>query len=1335
MTALSTSSTNDVNTANPAYEVSTVSSNVNIASPQSKFMEDDLEAMDLKWQLSLLSMRAKRYDKSKVECFNYHKMGHFARECRAPRNNEGQLRNQDNTRKKGNNEDTSSKAMLAIDGVGFDWSDMAEEQVQTNMALMAFSDSKVYNDKTCSKTCLKNCETLKKQCDDLIIKLNQTEFTVATYKRGLATVEEQLITYRKNQVLFSEEVTVLKREVPCKDYEINVLKKPEFKGYGSENSKQESNIVCDQKSDDSKENFDYSLVKEQVESSFNVDKETVFPVDKKVKFVKPKNHEKPVKKSVRLIANTIKGKGWFTQKVNTAKVQGVNTASPKVVKNARPNSAVVNAIRANQGKPQQDDTGFVDSGCSRHMTRNIAYLFDFKEFDRGYVTFGGGEHGGRISDSLGKFDGKSDECFFVGYSLSSKAFRVYNTRTRKVEENLHIGFLENKPMIEGNGPKWLFDIDSLTQSMNYVPITAGIITNESVGIQREFNAGTSTKKEEISQDYIVMLIWKDASYFDSPSKDVDNGEPKSAADDQKQVEDGPDNENDEKDNPKDMFTMGASHTLKVTHVEFFSDEDEPEVDLGNIINSYTVPTTPNTRIHKDHPIKNVIGDVESSVQTKRMTKPTSKQGFLSAVWILVDLSIRKRAIGTKWVFRNKKDERGIVIRNKARLVAQGHRQEEGIDYEEVFAHVARIEAIRLFLAYASFMGFLVYQMDVNSAFSYGTIEEKVYVTQPPGFKDPDHPNNVYKVVKALLWVSSSPKSMIVAEIFEEKFNYEISMIGSLMYLTASRPDIMFACKKKIVVATSTTEAEYVATVCCWWDKYSGFKINCWIIDLLTKGFDAGSHIYYALTASPTIYTSLIEQFWQTAALCTIDDGVLGITATIDRKVKITVSEVSIRRHLKLEDSEGIPSLPTAEIFEAISRMILTSTRHGIDLDATASFILVTTDGLEINTANIAVSTVDAVVTTASSFISTVSPPRVSTAEDISGAETLVNIRRSASKAKDKGKAIILTIQARQQTSHSHTFVSPPLAIVLHSSSEEKLIHVRGLKDFKMILRVTAAQLVQKVYAAGLQLLEELLMIGINKWYQSFALRNFDLEVMEFKSAHSNTTAKLPILKLGEYEMWVIRIKQYFQLQDYAQWEVIENGNLWVSVPQTAQENGTSVTKMFVPVTVEEKTNKKNDVKARSLLLMALSNEHQLTFRHSSSIESLDSIFNKLQKIVSRLAILGVVIAQEDLNSKFLNSLRLEWNTHVVVWINKAEIETMSIDDFTSSTNDINTAIPAYELSTASPNVNTTSPQVSTASFSDNAVYAFMVENPNGFNLLQQDLEQIHEDDLEAMDLK
>nr|GEW13098.1 putative ribonuclease H-like domain-containing protein [Tanacetum cinerariifolium] len=175
---------------------------------------------------------------------------------------------------------------------------------------------------------------------------------------------------------------------------------------------------------------------------------------------------------------------------------------------------------------------------------------------------------------------------------------------------------------------------------------------------------------------------------------------------------------------------------------------------------------------------------------------------MQKVWVLVDLPYGKRAIGTKWVYRNKKDERGIVIRNKARLVAQGHTQEEGIDYEEVFAPVARIEAIQLFLAYAFFMGFMVYQMDVKSAFLYETIEEKVYVCQPSRFEDPDHPDKD----SPFDLVAYSDSDYAGASLDRK------STSGGCQFLRCRL--ISWQCKKQTVVATSSTKAEYVAAASC-----------------------------------------------------------------------------------------------------------------------------------------------------------------------------------------------------------------------------------------------------------------------------------------------------------------------------------------------------------------------------------------------------------------------------------------------------------------------------------------------------------------------------------------
>ncbi|GJX07057.1 retrovirus-related pol polyprotein from transposon TNT 1-94 [Tanacetum coccineum] len=128
------------------------------------------------------------------------------------------------------------------------------------------------------------------------------------------------------------------------------------------------------------------------------------------------------------------------------------------------------------------------------------------------------------------------------------------------------------------------------------------------------------------------------------------------------------------------------------------------------------------------------------------------------VWELVDKPFGKNVIKLKWLWKNKKDEDQTVIRNKARLVAKGYAQEEGIDFEESFAPVARLEAVRIFVAYAAHKSFPIYQMDVKTAFLNGPLKEEVYVAQPDGFVDPDHPDKVYRLRKALYGLKQAPRA-------------------------------------------------------------------------------------------------------------------------------------------------------------------------------------------------------------------------------------------------------------------------------------------------------------------------------------------------------------------------------------------------------------------------------------------------------------------------------------------------------------------------------------------------------------------------------------------------
>ncbi|GKA65899.1 retrovirus-related pol polyprotein from transposon TNT 1-94 [Tanacetum coccineum] len=239
---------------------------------------------------------------------------------------------------------------------------------------------------------------------------------------------------------------------------------------------------------------------------------------------------------------------------------------------------------------------------------------------------------------------------------------------------------------------WLFDIDALTRTINYEPIVAGIQSN-----------GFADPK---------------SLYDDGSKPSSDNG---------KKVDEDPRKEvkvNDQDIKLPDDPNIPALEDISIFDLSRDNEDDDAVADMNNLDTTIQVSPILTTRIHKDHPLDQVIGDLKSATQTRNMSKNLEKH-------------------------RNKKDENGTVIKNKARLVAQGYIQKEGIDYDEVFTLVARIEAIRLFLAYASFKDFVVYQMNVKSAFLYGKIKEEVYVCQPPGFEDPDFPDRLYKVEKAL----------------------------------------------------------------------------------------------------------------------------------------------------------------------------------------------------------------------------------------------------------------------------------------------------------------------------------------------------------------------------------------------------------------------------------------------------------------------------------------------------------------------------------------------------------------------------------------------------------
>ncbi|GJW92243.1 putative ribonuclease H-like domain-containing protein [Tanacetum coccineum] len=660
--------------------------------------------------------------------------------------------------------------------------------------LTSSTNSKVSNDLNCYSSCLKCVKDLKEQNEQLVKDLRTARISVVSYKSSLESVEARLnfMTPKSDLVYPSLDDFVNVYESVSEP----IVEKPTVETNEPETSRKENRapIIKDWVSDSDEENVPKDWPK--------------FPVNnvRQVNTVQPRtvvNNAGPMKNVIKNAYSTARrpfnnitesNNSNFTKKVNTVKGTRVNTAKPKAGSMLFPRKDNKYSVDLKEGYSSRGLTCLFAKATpdeSNLWHRRLGHV-NFKTMNK--LVRGNLVRGRKLTlsfmrpfgcpvtilntiDHLGKFDGKADEGLFVAYSTNSKAFRVFNSRTRIVEENLHVQFSDNTPNIAGSRPNWLFNIDALTKSMSYKPVVAGNQSNGNAGIQAYDDAGEYKKK-------VTEELGKEGGDTSNDQEKDDNVN-------------STNNINTDSDENSTSNVNAVSSTVNVAGIEVnavdpktsielpddpnipeledivYSDDDEDvgaEADMNNLDAFMPVSPIPTTRIHKDHPVEQIIKDIHSAPQTRRMTKSLTEHAMFSSVqqrtnhkdfqnclfacflsqeetkkvWTLVDLPNNKKAIGTKWVYRNKKDKRGIVIKNKAMLVAQGYTQEERIDYDEVFALVARIEAIRLFLAYASYKDFVVYQMDVKSAFLYGKIEEEVYVCQPPVFEDLDFPDRVSK---------------------------------------------------------------------------------------------------------------------------------------------------------------------------------------------------------------------------------------------------------------------------------------------------------------------------------------------------------------------------------------------------------------------------------------------------------------------------------------------------------------------------------------------------------------------------------------------------------------
>nr|GEU65476.1 hypothetical protein [Tanacetum cinerariifolium] len=797
-----TDSTNELVSA--VASISAPSAKISVSALPNQIDADDLKEMDLKWQMAMLTVRARqflqrtrrnleangptsmRFDMSKVECYNCHRKGHFARECRSPKE----------TRRNVTAE--PQRRMFHFE---------TDESLPVSPKYDRYHSGDGYHVVPPPYT-----GTFMPPKLDLVFhdapNVNETVHTAFNVKLG-PTKSAKDLSLRPSALIIEDWVF--------------------------------------DSTDDSEAELPQNPLVLHVVPTAVLTKSKLVPITaaRPVTAVVPKPHvtrPRPAK------AVVTKPHLPPQRNINHRPSPKASTFPPKVI-----------AAMAPMGNPQHalKDKGVINSGCSRHMTGNVSYLSDFEEINGGYVAFGdtqcivlspefklpdknqvllrvprennmyndetspilktciaGIENQLSLevkiirSDNGTEFKNQDLNQFCEMKGIKRKLSVPRTPQQNGIVERKNRTFIEtartmladsllpilfwaeavntacyvqnsvlvtkphNKTPYElllgrtpsiGSGPTWLFYIDTLTKSMNYQPVTAGNQSNPSASVQEQFDAKKA--REDNVQEYVLFPLWSSGSKnpqntdgnaaFEVKEPKFKGKKPKSKVyvSPSSKFKDFSDNSINEVNAADSLvpavgqISTNSTNTFSVVGPSNTVVKDVgAEADFTNLETNITVSPIPTTRVHKDHH--------EELLQFK-----------MQKVWVLVDFPNGKKAIG--------------------------HTQKEGIDYEEVFAPVAKIEAIRFFLAYASFMGFMVYQMDVKSTFLYGTIEEEVYVCQPPGFEDLDYPDKVYKVVKALYGLHQAPRAW-----YETLANYllengfHMGKIDQTLFIKQQQGDIL-----------------------------------------------------------------------------------------------------------------------------------------------------------------------------------------------------------------------------------------------------------------------------------------------------------------------------------------------------------------------------------------------------------------------------------------------------------------------------------------------------------------------------------------------------------------